>query len=64
MCAHNIFHLVYLSVNALISVENEKDSTLYIVNKRRMFITRIGVRVRADKILIVDYLNFHSREHF
>lgn len=64
MYARNIFHLVYLSVNSLISVENEQDFPLYIVNKRRVFITRIGVRGRADKILIVDYLNFHSREHF
>jgi hypothetical protein len=64
MYARNIFHRVYLSVNALISVENEQDFTLYIVNKRRMFITRIGVRGGADKILIVDYLNFHLREHF
>lgn len=64
MFARNIFHFADLSVNALISVENEQDFPLYIVNKRRMFIARIGVRGRADKILIVDYLNFHSREHF
>ena len=62
--AHKIFHLVYLSVNALILKENEQDFSLYIVNKRRMFITRLGVREREDKILIFDYLNFHSREHF
>lgn len=59
-----IFTFVYLSVNTLILVENEEDFLLYIVNQRRMFITRIGVGARSDKILIVDYLHFHSREHF
>jgi hypothetical protein len=64
MYARDIFHLVYLSVNELISVENEQDFPLCIVNERRMFVTRIGVRGRADKILIVDDLNFHWREDF